>query len=111
MPRAPGAPDDELLQAVELIFRPLARRFLEQGLVYPTIDELLKAAYVRIAAAEFGLRGEPPSDSRISVLSGIHRKDVRRLRSPQPPAKRPSPALPFASEVVTRWISDPRYLD
>ena len=110
-PRAPGAPDEELLQAVELIFRPLARLFLEQGLVYPTIDELLKAAYVRIATAEFGLRGEPPSDSRISVLSGIHRKDVRRLRSPQSSAKRPSPALPFASEVVTRWISDPHYLD
>jgi hypothetical protein len=107
----PGTPDDALLQAVELIMRPLARLFLEQGLVYGTVEELLKAAYVRVALAEFGLHGEPPTDSRVSVLSGIHRKDVRRLRTPERAAERRAPALPFASEVVTRWISDPRYLE
>ena len=108
-PRAPGASDDDLLRAVELALRPLARLFLEQGLVFPTAEELLKAAYIRVAEAEFGLAGAPPSDSRISVLSGVHRKDVRRLRGTPAGQPRGDVALPFASEVVTRWVSDRRY--
>ena len=107
---APGTPDADLLAAVELILRPLARLFLEQGLVFPTVEELLKSAYVNVAAAEFSLDHEAPTDSRVSVLSGIHRKDVRRLRRPAGNDPRPI-SLPFASEVVTRWISDARYLD
>jgi hypothetical protein len=110
-PPTPGTPDAELVAAVELILRPLARLFLEQGLVFPTVEELLKSAYVRIANEEFGLDEEPPTDSRVSVLSGVHRKDVRRLKEA---AKTSLPRIitpPFASEVVTRWISDARYLD
>ena len=107
---APSTPDADFIAAVELVLRPLARLFLEQGLVFPTAEELLKAAYVRVADAEYRLRDEPPTDSRVSVLSGVHRKDVRRLRQPAAQAKPRAVALPFASEVVTRWISDPRYL-
>ena len=108
---APSTPDADLIAAVELILRPLARLFLEQGLVFATAEELLKAAYVRVADAEYRLRDEPPTDSRVSVLSGVHRKDVRRLRQPSARARPRAMALPFASEVVTRWISDPRYLN
>jgi hypothetical protein len=107
----PATPDPELVAAVELILRPLARLFLEQGLVFPTVEELLKAALVRVASEEFSLRDEPPSDSRISVLSGVHRKDVRRLRESEARTAALPIALPFASEVVTRWISDPAYHD
>ena len=103
-------PDEELVAAVALVLRPLARLFLEHGLVFATVEELVKEAYVRVAEAEFPLDGEPPSDSRVSILSGVHRKDVRRLRTRGTAASREI-ALPFASEVVTRWISDPRYVD
>lgn len=107
----PVTPDAELVAAVELILRPLARLFLEQGLVFGTVEEMLKAAYVRVADAEYRLRDEPPTDSRVSVLTGVHRKDVRRLRSPAAATSTAPVELPFASEVVTRWISDERYLD
>ena len=110
-PSTPTTPDADLLAAVELILRPLVRLFLEQGLVFGTAEELLKAAYVRVADSEYRLRDEPPTDSRVSVLTGVHRKDVRRLRDPGVAATRPPVDLPFASEVVTRWISDARYLD
>jgi hypothetical protein len=108
---APSTPDADFIAAVELILRPLARLFLEQGLVFATAEELLKAAYVRVADAEYRLRDEPPTDSRVSVLSGVHRKDVRRLRKPSAREQPRAIALPFASEVVTRWISHPRYID
>jgi hypothetical protein len=96
---------------VELLLRPLARLFLENGVVFGTAEELLKTAYVRVADTEYRLRDEPPTDSRVSILSGVHRKDVRRLRNRSADEMPRAIALPFASEVVTRWISDPRYLD
>jgi len=107
----PSTPDADFITAVELLLRPLARLFLEQGLVFGSAEELLKTAYVRVADAEYRLRDEPPTDSRVSVLSGVHRKDVRRLRFRSAEEKPKAITLPFASEVVTRWISDPRYLD
>lgn len=107
----PGSPDAELIAAVELILRPLARLFLEQGLVFPTVEELLKSAFVRIANEEFRLSEGPPTDSRVSVLSGVHRKDVRRFREEASRSVAHPITLPFASEVVTRWISDPHYLE
>ena len=108
---APSAPDAQFLAAVDLVLRPLVRLFLEQGLVFASAEELLKSAYVRVVDAEYRLREEPPTDSRVSVLSGVHRKDVRRLRHQSVDDGHKPIALPFASEVVTRWISDPRYLD
>src|SRR5664279_916984 len=107
---APSSPDADLVAAVELLLRPLARLFLENGVVFGTAEELLKTAYVRVADTEYRLREEPPTDSRVSILSGVHRKDVRRLRNRSADEKPRAIALPFASEVVTRWISDPRYL-
>ncbi len=106
----PSTPDAAFITAVELLLRPLARLFLEEGLVFGTAEELLKTAYVRVADAEYRLRAEPPTDSRVSVLSGVHRKDVHRIRY-TPEDKPKAIAVPLASEVVTRWISDPRYLD
>ncbi|HVO90720.1 MAG TPA: DUF6502 family protein [Casimicrobiaceae bacterium] len=107
----PASPDADLIAAIELILRPLARLFLEHGVVFPTVEDLLKAALVRVASEEFGLPNQSPTDSRISVLSGVHRKDVRRLRETAfQPASLPI-TLPFASEVVTRWINDPLYHD
>jgi hypothetical protein len=42
--------------------------------------DVLKEVFVDVADREFRLDDKAPSDSRISMLTGIHRKDVRRLR-------------------------------
>src|SRR4051812_19434109 len=73
-------PPSALVAAVRRILRPLARLLTAQGISFPMLAELLKQIYVEEAVRHFGLDGEPPSDSRVSLLTGVHRKDVKRLR-------------------------------
>jgi len=73
--------------------------------------ELLKKELVQQAAAAYGLAGKGSSDSRIALLTGVHRKDVKRLREAPVSASAAVPLVPVAASVVARWISEPRFLN
>ncbi|UVJ41928.1 DUF6502 family protein [Pseudomonas sp. LS1212] len=70
-----------LLNALRHVMRPLVRLMLRKGVTYTVFADLLKDVFVDVADREFRLDDKPPSDSRISLLTGVHRKDVRRLRA------------------------------
>src|SRR3990172_164175 len=73
-------PAPALVRAIRHILRPLAPLMLASGVTYPLVSELLKGVFVAVAERDFRLDGRPMTDSRISLISGVHRKDVRRLR-------------------------------
>ncbi|APO83877.1 DUF6502 family protein [Pseudomonas asiatica] len=70
-----------MLSALRRVMRPLVRLMLRKGVTYTMFADLLKEVFVDVAHREFRLDGTVPTDSRISLLTGVHRKDVRRLRS------------------------------
>lgn len=83
---------------------------IAHSVTLPTLVTLLKQLYVEVARDSFTLDGRPPTDSRISMLTGVHRKDVRTLRETGMPATAP-PALGISFTVVGRWLGDPRFVD
>ena len=84
---------------------------LNQGITYPFLSELLKGLFVEVADKEFQLGNRPQTDSRVSLLTGVHRKDVRRLReSPYNDEAVPA-AISFGATLVARWVGGPEYLD
>jgi hypothetical protein len=91
---------------------PLIRLLVSQGVTYPQFTAALKLAFLRAAHAELAASGKRVSDSAISLLSGVHRKDVRALTADGELDARPvDRALSVADEVFTRWVNDPHYLD
>ena len=98
-------------QAIALVLQPLARLMIDHGLQLPSLVELLKKALVQEAVAAYGLADKGSSDTRIALLTGVHRKDVRRLRAETDTTEGDSPMVPVAASVVARWISEPRYLN
>jgi hypothetical protein len=111
-PSAAGLPEPALAaEAIARVLQPLARLMIDHGLQLPSMVDLLKKALVDEATRTYGLADKGSSDTRISLLTGVHRKDVRRLRSA--PAEQPSdaPMVPLAASVVARWISEPRFLN
>jgi hypothetical protein len=110
-PTAPGLPEPALAaEAISRVLQPLARLMIDHGLQLPSLVDLLKKALVDEAARAYGVADKGSSDTRISLLTGVHRKDVKRLRDgPQAPVIR-TPMVPIAASVVARWISDPRFL-
>ena len=108
----PGLPPPELATlALAQLLRPLARLMIGHGLQLMPMMELLKKALVDEAQASFELADKANSDTRVALLTGVHRKDVKRLRETPDTATPETPLMPVAASVVARWISEPRYLN
>jgi len=117
MPRSPAKPDQDstrpaLLAPLRRVLRPLIRLLIAQGVTFPQLAAILKSVYVESAEQDFRIEGRPQTDSRISLLTGVHRKDVRRLSDE---AQRSLEAMPasvsLGAQLVARWTGDRRYQD
>jgi len=111
MPSGPGQPPEALLAAVRRILRPMVRGFIRFGLTYSLLSEMIKRAYVDIAREEFRLEADKsPSDSRISLLTRVHRKDIRAFRLQPEPATLDLSDLSVSAQIIARWLSVRKYL-
>ena len=106
-----AAPSPALVRAVRELLRPLVRLLLRHQVTHRYLAELLKGVYVESAERDLAKDSGRPSDSRISLRTGVHRKDVRRLRAAGAPDYTPSASVALGARLVTRWTTDPTYLD
>lgn len=109
-PPRPSTPDavsdaaEPVLQALKTVLRPLARLLIARGATLPAVVAALKEVLVEVAARDFRLGGKEASDSRVSLLTGVHRKDVRAIRAGAPPLSAPRPGG-LGATVVGRWLA------
>ena len=75
-----ATPPRSLIAAVRRLLRPLVKLLLNYSVQYPALTSLLKQTYVEVATA-MPVEGKIQTDSRVSLLTGIHRLDVKRLRN------------------------------
>ena len=100
------------LQALRLVFRPIARILLRAGISWKEIVEVIKATYVEVASEDFGIRGRQTNISRVSILTGFSRREVRRLRDLLDEEKPVSfERHNAATRVLTAWYSDDDYTE
>lgn len=104
-------PPSSLISAVRYLLRPLVRLLLTQSITFPFMSNLLKSIYVEVAAEEFQIRGKPQTDSRISLLTGVHRKDVKNLRPEKIQEQTIPPTVSLSAKLLKLWTSDPKRLD
>lgn len=107
-----GPPDAaRLQQPIARLLRPLVRLFISCGTTFPALCDLLRELYVNVAVHDFALPDKEQTDSRISLLTGIHRKEVRRLRSAGAPVRMVPAAVSRTTQIVALWMADPRFTD
>lgn len=98
--------------ACRMVLRPLASILLKCGMTWREFSELSKSVFVQAASEEFGIRGRPTNVSRVSILTGIGRKEVKRqrelLKSSEPPAKGKTTD---ATRVLSGWFQDAEFLN
>ncbi|HUX18312.1 MAG TPA: DUF6502 family protein, partial [Acidithiobacillus sp.] len=98
-----------LKTAVLAILRPLVRYLIGQGWTYGALADALKMVYVAEASQHYGeADGRTLTDSRVSLLTGIHRKEVKRLRLLlEEHGERPMlrHGANIAAQVVAAWVS------
>ncbi len=103
---------DQLLGAVGRILRPIVRLLIRNGIASDSLTELVRKTYVDVAEEEFPLEGKRQTISRISVITGLNRKEVSRLRALDPVDITTEAAQRNrAAVVLSAWLRDEDFLD
>jgi hypothetical protein len=103
-----------IVLAASRALRPLARMLLASGLTFREFNALARRVFVSVASDEFGRGGRPTNISRVSLMTGIARKEVKRLRDEMAHEDADVPALRKTTEatrVLSAWHEAPGYQD
>ena len=114
----PTSAPPALVKALRQALRPLLHVMLARGITLPYLAELIKSLLVEVAERDFQLDGKPVTDSRVSLLTGVHRKDVNRLRRGKYGADaaaddidRPPPVVSLGAQLVAQWLGNAQFLN
>jgi hypothetical protein len=101
-----------LSAALHRLLRPVARICLRNGLPYGAFAEVAKRVFVEVATDEFCLPGRKQSVSRVSVLTGLTRKEVSRIQELPPPNDTDAAERHHrAARVVSGWVRDAEFAE
>ena len=95
------------LRCLKTIIRPVARFSIKHSLTIKELLEAAKIAMLEIAEEELARGGEKVNVSRLSVLTGIHRRDVMRLTRE---GDKLEDSQNLISRILGQWEQDPRFV-
>lgn len=98
-----------LLGVIRTVLRPLVHLLLRYQVTFPVLAPLLKQLYVEVAEQDFPLNGKKQTESRLSLLTGIHRKDVKRLRNETNDTENAPASVSLGGQMVAFWLATPGY--
>jgi len=93
------------------MLRPLVRLLLRHGVSHAEFADWSKQAFVREAEDNFGVGGKKTTVSRIATVTGINRKEVKRIQELPEDGSAQSSKHNRAARVVTGWLQDSDFID
>ena len=99
--------EDTYLNAIRSIMRPLARSMVNRGMTLPIFLNITKNAMVQ-AVEDVTPITMKLTDSRISLMTGVHRKDVRKFRNS---GRIETGGISVNARVIALWTGDRTFLD
>jgi len=101
-----------LAGAILTLLRPLVRILIRNGIAYGSFAELAKKVYVDVAFEHFAPEGKKQTISRVSALTGLTRKETRRLHElDDTDAGNSEQRYNRAVRVISGWVNDSRFQD
>ena len=105
-------PDEQrkhLREAYRALLRPLIRILIRSGVTATEATDLVKLAYVDAARSdEFQLAGRQSSDTRVAILTGLTRKEIKRLRDERD-SNGLGTNLSRIGRLIAAWNQDPDF--
>ena len=100
-----------ILDALGRLLEPIVLLLLKSGITWKEFADLAKVKFVQVATKEFGIRGRPTNASRVAILTGIDRRDVRKLRvvTAEQPVVVAAGFMSKPTQVLDGWFHDPNF--
>jgi hypothetical protein len=117
-PEKPSNEHYNIANALSAALEPLIDVCLKAGITSPELEGLLRAAFVQRAFKELPRHtrtGRGPSDSRVSIATGVHRMEVAKIRSAggttsaRKTMQTRERLYSKSARVLNGWKSDTRY--
>ncbi len=92
---------------LRMLLKPIVGFCIRNGLTIQTLLECSKVVFIESAAADLEANGQKVNVSRLSVATGLHRRDVMRIYR-EGNTQEESASIP--SRVIGQWEQDSRFL-
>lgn len=95
--------------ALRMMLKPLVKLLINQGVTHADFAEAAKEVYVEVAIRHFMIDGKI-NQSRVAVLTGLTRKEVKRVLVDAQSAEYHEKSFSRPSRLLTAWHSDPSFI-
>lgn len=106
MPAVRPSEVSSLAKYLKYLLAPIIRYCLRHAIKLHDLIELSKALYVEEAKKELAREGRRLTTSKLSLMTGVHRRDVMRLQVGEYAPKKPTDII---TRVIGQWWNDPRF--
>ena len=101
-----------ILRACYSFFIPVARFLLTSGISFREFIDIARVAFVNVASEDYGIRGRPTNISRVAAMTGIPRKDVKKVRlAAGNYMEDPRAQLSPLGDVLQQWCTNTDFSD
>ena len=107
----PAGPPDSLIRALSALLRPLVRLLIAKGVTLGYFTEVVKTVYVDAAQDFAEDQTGTLNQSRISLITGVHRKDIRRLQNSDDALAGRGRTASMGSRLIGLWVGSAEFLD
>ncbi|MGI9492432.1 MAG: DUF6502 family protein [Geminicoccaceae bacterium] len=104
-------PTKLIYAALRRLLRPLVKLLVGHGVIFPALAELLRELYVEVASSDFVVEGKGQTLSRINLMTGVTRREVRRLLDQKREPDAAPLSLSLSARIISVWLGDEQYLD
>ena len=94
-----------------LMLKPLIKVLLSNGVSFNEFGEWSREAFIDVADKEFAIDGKKQTSTRISVITGIFRKDVARVRKQIQKPVKDDKTSNRVTRVISAWRREERFFD
>ncbi len=103
---------EQFVVAIRRLLRPVVRQLIAYGVTYPAFNRIVRELYIEVAEDHFALPFKRQTDSRLSLVTGINRKEVSQLRR-RKIGKLSAVEVEdtVVTHVIGRWMAGPPYAD
>jgi hypothetical protein len=108
---AAGPAPPALSRHLGKLLRPLIRLLIRNGITFPVLADLLRDLYVDVVLRDVLTDESARTDSRVSLLTGIHRKEIRRQRTAAATAEPVPETVTLSGQIISRWLGQQPWVD